>query len=213
MKVVKLIKIILDFFYKEAIRLRLKNYNFSIISDDCWGGRMYLDLGIPYTSPTVNLFIYSSCYLKLVQDLKGYMNKEFVFVESSKYEKANKMRTTSNKFYPIGVLGDIEIHFLHSKDNTDALTKWESRKKRLNYNRLVYKFSDAYLNDPQDLVEFDHLPIKNKVIFVAKEYKGLQNYILLNDFKKEGYVSDPFKYKWIYRRNFDVVKWLNNFKD
>ena len=47
-------------FYLKLMRFRLKKKNFSIISNDCWGGSVYLDLGIPYTSPTVNLFIYSS---------------------------------------------------------------------------------------------------------------------------------------------------------
>ena len=211
MNVKKNIERVFEFFYKAIMRLRLKNKEYSIISDDCWGGRMYLDLGIPYTSPTVNLFIYSTCFLKLVKDLKGYMNKELVFITESRYERANKSRERSGKYYPLGVLGDVEIHFLHSKDENDALAKWESRKRRLNYNRLVYKFSDSYLNNPKELIEFEKLPFKNKVIFVAKEYKGLQNYVILKEFNKQGYVSDPFKYKWIYRRNFDVVKWLNNF--
>ena len=209
----KVTNYIFDNIYKKYVRLRLKNKRFSIISDDCWGGRMYMDLGIPYASPTINLFLYSSCYLKFVQDVKGYVNKDLIFVESSKYEIANKKRNNSKKRYPIGLLGDIEIHFLHSKDEEDAKTKWDSRKTRLNYDNMVFKFSDAYLIDSNDLVEFEKLPLKNKVIFVAKEYQGLKNFVLLKKFQKQGFVSDTFKYKWIYRRNFDVVHWLNNFKN
>ena len=209
----KVTNYIFDNIYKKYVRLRLKNKRFSIISDDCWGGRMYLDLGIPYASPTVNLVLYSSCYLKFVQDVKGYVNKDLVFIESSKYEIANKKRNNSKKRYPIGLLGDVEIHFLHSKDEEDAKTKWDSRKTRLNYDNMVFKFSDAYLIDSNDLVEFEKLPLKNKVIFVAKEYQGLKNFVLLKKFQKQGFVSDTFKYKWIYRRNFDVVHWLNNFKN
>jgi len=44
---------------------------------------------------------------------------------------------------------------------------------------------------------------------VSKKYDGLNNYILLNFFKKHGEVSDPFKYVWIYRLHFDFVKWIN----
>ena len=116
--------------YQRWARIRLKNKNFSIISDDCWGGRVYTDVGVSYTSPTVNLFFYSSCFLKLVQDLKNYIDKDLEFVTVSKYEIANQSRMNSGKNYPIGTLGDIEVHFLHSKDNKDALTKWNYRKTR-----------------------------------------------------------------------------------
>jgi len=63
--------------------------------------------------------------------------------------------------------------------------------------------------DSNDLLKFEKLPFKNKVIFVSKKYEGLNKYILLNFFKKYGEVSDPFKYVWIYRMNFDFVKWIN----
>jgi len=87
------------------MRFRLKNKKFSIISNDCWGGSVYLDLGIPYTSPTVNLFIYSSCYIKFIQDLEKYISLELVFVNESKYEVSNLHRKKKNKYYPIGMLG------------------------------------------------------------------------------------------------------------
>lgn len=198
--------------YQRWARIRLKNKNFSIISDDCWGGRVYTDVGVSYTSPTVNLFFYSSCFLKLVQDLKNYIDKDLEFVTVSKYEIANQSRMNSGKNYPIGTLGDIEVHFLHSKDNEDALTKWNYRKTRLHYDNLFFKFSDAYLIDPNDLIEFEKLPLKNKVIFVSKKYDGLANSIHLKEFEKNGFVGDAFKYRWIYRKYFNAVKWLNNGK-
>lgn len=196
--------------YQKVAKLRLRNNDFSIISDDCWGGRVYTDVGFSYTSPTVNLFFYSSCFLKLVQDLKHYINQELEFVSYSKYEVANNSRDKMNKNYPIGKLGDIEIHFLHSKDNEDAQTKWNYRKRRINYDKLFYKFSDAYLIEEKDLIEFENLPIKNKVIFVSKKYEGLENSIFIKEFEKKGSVGDAFKYRWIYRKYFDAVKWLNN---
>ena len=196
--------------YQNIAKLRLKNKSFSIISDDCWGGKVYNDVGVTYTSPTVNLFFYSSCFLKLIQDLKSNIQLDIDFVEASKYEAANQFREKSGKYYPIGRLGDIEIHFLHSKDNLDAQSKWDYRKSRVNYDNLFFKFSDAYLNNPQDLIEFENLPLKNKVIFVSKKYEGLRNGIFLKEFETKGSVGDAFKYRWIYRKYFDSVKWLNN---
>ncbi len=110
------------------------------------------------------------------------------------------------------MLGDIEVHFLHSKDNDDEKTIWNYSKSRINYDKLFYKFSDAYLIDPNDLIGFEELPLKNKVIFVSKKYEGLANFIHLKEFEKNGFVGDAFKYRWIYRNYFDAIKWLNNGK-
>ena len=207
MKIFKYLDYITELIYRKLVRFRLKKKTFSIISNDCWGGSVYLDLGIPYTSPTVNLFIYSSCYIKFIKDLEKYISLDIVFVDKSKYDVSNEHRKIKN--YPIGMLDDIEIHFLHSKDNIDAQMKWNMRKERINFNNLFFKFSDSHMIDSKDLLEFEKLPFKNKVIFVSKKYDGLNKYVLLNFFKKHGKVSDPFKYVWIYRLHFDFVKWIN----
>ena len=207
MKIFKYLDYITELIYRKLVRFRLKKKTFSIISNDCWGGSVYLDLGIPYTSPTVNLFIYSSCYIKFIKDLEKYISLDLVFVDKSKYDVSNENRNKKN--YPIGMLDDIEIHFLHSKDNIDAQMKWNMRKQRIDFNNLFFKFSDSHMIDSKDLVEFEKLPFKNKVIFVSKKYDGLNKYVLLNFFKKHGKVSDPFKYVWIYRLHFDFVKWIN----
>jgi len=148
----------------------------------------------------------------LILHLKTYIDKDLEFVSVSKYEIANQSRKESGKNYPIGKLGDIEVHFLHSKDSEDALTKWNYRKTRLHYDNLFFKFSDAYLINSNDLIAFEKLPLKNKVIFVSKMYHGLANSIHLKEFEKNGFVGDAFKYRWIYRKYFDAVKWLNNEK-
>lgn len=207
MKIFKYLDYITELIYRKLVRFRLKKKTFSIISNDCWGGSVYLDLGIPYTSPTVNLFIYSSCYIKFIKDLEKYISLDIVFVDKSKYDVSNENRNKKN--YPIGMLDDIEIHFLHSKDNIDAQMKWNMRKQRIDFNNLFFKFSDSHMIDSKDLLEFEKLPFKNKVIFVSKKYDGLNKYVLLNFFKKHGKVSDPFKYVWIYRLHFDFVKWIN----
>ena len=101
-----------------------------------------------------------------------------MFVDKSKYDVSNEHRKTKNKYYPIGLLDDIEIHFLHSKNNLDAQMKWNMRKERIDFNNLFFKFSDSHMIDSKDLLEFEKLPFKNEVIFVSKKYDGLNNYIL-----------------------------------
>jgi uncharacterized protein (DUF1919 family) len=211
MRKIKLIySIFIEKLYRIYIQSKIKNQDFTIISNDCWGGRLYMDLGLEYNSPTVNLFIYSSCFIKFINNLREYLTAELTFKSESFYDIANKNRKKDNLSYPIGCLKDIEIHFLHSKNEFDAQKKWEKRIKRVNYENLYYKFSDAYLIDEDDLVKFDNFPSPKKVSFTSKNHPEIKCNVWIKDFKDKEYVLDPFAFRWKYRKYFDVVKWLNN---
>lgn len=58
-----------------SLRKRLKNNEFSIISNDCTGGVIYHDLGLRFTSPTINLFFepYED-YLYFLSNIKDYLH-------------------------------------------------------------------------------------------------------------------------------------------
>ena len=43
-------------FLADNRRSKLNNTDFSIISNNCWGGSVYRHYGIPYLSPTVGLY-------------------------------------------------------------------------------------------------------------------------------------------------------------
>ena len=49
---------------------------------------------------------------------------------------------------PVGMLGDIEVIFLHYRNPIEAKEKWKRRVERINWNNLVYKFS--YMNGCND---------------------------------------------------------------
>src|SRR5690606_37279406 len=97
-------KKILNIFFKRHI----KNYDFAIVSNNCWGGGFYQALGLPYNTPFIGLYINIPCYIKMLGNMNHYLQQELEFIDNSKYpiKKSN---------YPIGLLGDIEIHFLHYK--------------------------------------------------------------------------------------------------
>jgi uncharacterized protein (DUF1919 family) len=57
------------------IRL-LKDKNFVIISDNCWGGEVYQWFKRPYNSPFIGLFLNGPCYIKLLSNFDYYMNQE-----------------------------------------------------------------------------------------------------------------------------------------
>ena len=57
--------------YFSAIkRKKLNNTDFSIISNNCWGGAVYRRYGLPYQSPTVGLYFFAEEYINLLSHLK-----------------------------------------------------------------------------------------------------------------------------------------------
>jgi len=211
------LKIALDIFKYFAIkkylfeifisRKRLSNKDFSIISNNCWGGRVYKELQLPYFTPTIGLFFFSSCYIKFVQNLEYYLNQPLNFILTSKYEKANNLRI--NNPYPIGILNnDVEVHFLHYYTKSDALEKWNRRKDRINYNNLFFSFTDNETCSLEEIQAFDNLDYK-KVFFSSKNIESIQSLIWLKQFSTNKGIGDIYSNPREYRKYFDAVDWLN----
>jgi uncharacterized protein (DUF1919 family) len=180
------------------------NKNFTIISNNCWGGGVYEDLGIRYFTPTVGLFFFAPCYIKFLKNLKTYLSYPIEFKNSSFY--LNKDEIT----YPVGVLNEeVEIHFLHYKSTREASSKWEDRKTRVNFDNLFISFSDRDLCSLDLILEFDSLDYKNKVFFSAKKIPNIECLIHLKKYEKQENIGDIYSERWNYRKAFNIVKWLN----
>ena len=65
----------------------------------------------------------------------------------------------------------------------------------------------------EDLVAFDNLPFKNKVVFTNKPYPGLASAFYIKGFEQETQVGDLFDFSgWNgakYYDQFDYVAWFN----
>lgn len=153
------------FFVKKSI----KNKDFSIISNNCWAGRVYQYLDMPYLSPTAGLYFFAPDYIKFVSDLKKYLDTPLRFIkpEESKYYDEIKKRNQIDK--PIGILDDVEIVFLHYKTKEEAEEKWNRRKDRVNYDNIIIKFSRMNLCTDKEIDDFCNLPIKNKFVFNTRK--------------------------------------------
>jgi uncharacterized protein (DUF1919 family) len=116
---------------------RLRKTQFCLVSNNCLGRRLYQILGRDYNTPFVGLFMMPECFTELVVNFKDYMSREIQFVNESKYPTHNQQRN-SGRHYPIGRLGNTEIHFLHYKSEQEALEKWNRRKRRIDYDHLYY---------------------------------------------------------------------------
>lgn len=151
----------------KARRKQLKFTDFTIISNNCWGGLVYQYFGLPYTTPTIGLFMMDDDYIKFLQNLDYYLSQSLVFIphSESKYQERLNRETTAKDSYPIALLDDVEVHFLHYKSSEEAERKWEYRKNRINKDHLLVKMSQRSSNDDAILERFEKLPFENKICF------------------------------------------------
>ena len=65
--------------FAEKRKKKLKNQNFTIISNNCWGGMIYESYNLRKNSPTVGLFIMPKDYIKFIKNLKKYLIIKLTF--------------------------------------------------------------------------------------------------------------------------------------
>ncbi len=187
--------------YKRRKRWRLKNNDATIIGSNCSGAFMYYDLGMKYLTPTVNLSIEMNDFVKMVSNLKWYMEQELVESE----EKAP---------CPVGLLGDIKIYLIHYSSFEQGRMKWEERKQRINWENIFIVGSEKDGCTYETIKNFEQLPFKNKVIFTRIEYPEFSSVCCIKGFEdqKELGVIIDFKKQVLKRRyldDFDYVSFLN----
>ena len=62
-------------------RKQLKSTDFTIISNNCWGGMIYESYNLPKESPTVGMFFMAKDYIEFLSDLRGYVNGKLTFIK------------------------------------------------------------------------------------------------------------------------------------
>ncbi len=145
-------------------RARHDGSDFSIVSNNCWGGSIYQSLRRPYLSPFVGMFLMAPCYLRLLEDLRGQLAHPPRPLAESRYEAIRLTRGRGSPRYPIGVLGDdVEVHFLHYASWDEALAKWTRRCARIRWDRLFVKFGDQNESSAECVRRFLALPFSRKL--------------------------------------------------
>lgn len=166
----------------------------SIISSNCFAGRIMQDKHMKYNTPTLGLYFMYPDYIEFLQHLEHYLTESKIeFVEHSKYALGDERRAKWKHWYPIGLLdGKVEIHFLHYFTEKEAATKWYRRAGRVNFDKLLVIGMDQNRCTEADIKAFDHLPFKQKLFFSSKDVKG-QSIIYLRKFADKGQVGDPYR--------------------
>lgn len=187
-------------------RARHDGSDFSIIGDNCWGGFIYQHFRRPYLSPFVGLFLATPCYLRLLEDLHGYLAHPPRQANDSCYENLRKLRGNVFPVYPIGLLGDgIEIHFLHYRTWDEALAKWMRRVSRICWNRLFVKLTDRGESSPDLARRFLSLPYERK-LYVTNRTDVFGPEVLCLGGSGALTVGQG---TWEFRRHLDVPAWLS----
>ena len=117
--------------------------------------------------------------------------------EDSKYSATGHVRTDT-----VGLLGDVEIHFMHAKDSYfgkhDIREKYARRLERfmkVPKDRILFKFGDltnlenrlSYAGFESLIADFHALPMKNKVSFTCEKWPYEENY----EMRKEHVMDSP----------------------
>ena len=195
--------------FADSRRKQLKNTEFTIISNNCWGGMVYESFNLPKQSPTVGLFFMADEYIRFLQEFPNILGEEIKFISPYESRYIDFLRL-DNRFgtYPIGMIGNIEISFLHYHSEEEVISKWRRRCERIVPENILIKMNDQNLCTEEHIQKFEHIPLENKVFFSSKQYKGMDNLIYISEARKQECVyasQEPV----IFRRHFDEIKYIN----
>lgn len=162
--------LIKDEISKRNLQKKLKITNFSIISNNCWGGAIYQKYGLVYRTPTVGLYIPGHDFVKFAERLEHYLACKLEFISWENSTIYEEIKT--DKSYPVARLDDIEIYFMHYLTEEDAAKKWYRRVKRINRDHILFKLSQRECCFREDIEKFMSLPLENKLCFAYDEVEG-----------------------------------------
>ena len=188
-------------------RMRLRNDNFTIITNTCIGGVMYSKLNKKFMSPTIHLWMHDEDFYKFIHNMDYYMSLPLKFTQVPDWN------------FPAAYCGDILLHFGH--DNTTdeyANRKWNERKNRINKDNLFIICSDRPNTREithEDMLGLKDIPCRGKVVFSTRQYDDI-DYIVPLPKDPDGdcvnvYMYDKSKYlqRWKWESAWDWVHWLN----
>ena len=190
-------------------RKKIHVFDFSIISNNCWGGKVYQRYGLEYASPTVGLYFFADDYIRFLKRLEYYLSTPIKCIPATRSKYYEILKKRNQLKYPIGLIDDVEIVFLHYKTEAEAIQKWERRRKRVNFSNLIVKFSQMNLCTEENLHDFEELSFDVKFVFTNRNRPDLPSSICFRGYENRADVAnDTTKYG----RYIDLPTLINNRK-
>ena len=186
---------------------QLNNTDFTIISNNCWGGSVYRRYNLPYTSPTVGLYFFADEYIKFLENLEDLIHTPLKIVDVSESKYYSILKSKGQTSVPIGILNDnVEVVFLHYKTKEEAYEKWTRRCTRVNEKNLIVKFSEMNLCNEEHLKAFEQLNYNKKLLLLAKEHEQISDGIIIKKYTRNGEISNDTLY---YDKFIDLEEFIN----
>ncbi len=176
-----------------GIRSQLKQTDFTILSQNCIGGVFYHDMRLEFASPTINLYFDAPDFLRFTGNLEHCL--------------AQDLQMRWDKEYPIGLLGDVTIYFMHYDSCTEARDAWLRRAKRIRKDRIVVLSTDRNGFGPEEYEEWKKIPYKKLLYTAHSEYRD--DSIYFPEYADLDSVPDLLNGKKFYKSN-RLVKLLNS---
>ena len=188
--------------HNAQLRKRLRNDQFTILSPNCIAGTMYRKLGKEFLTPTINLWMTQGDFIKFAVNLSDYVAMRLVFQQT-------------DKSYPVAMLGDIQINFLHYKTEAEAEAAWERRKKRINYDNLyiLMYYREGYTLE--QIREIEKAKCKNLIILTATPLPLDYACCIkprLHRPNGDSFLDDNIWGTRTFEKQWDFVDWINSCK-
>lgn len=187
---------------RRKMRRQLHNSDVTFLVPNCIGGILFHDLGLQFRSPTVNLMMTQTDFVRFVLNLKDYLTQELEFFKHSEY------------VCPCAHLADVDVHFTHYDTEEAAAKKWHERIDRINWDNLFVFCEERDGLTEQEMRALSAVPAKGIVVFTANRYDDIPYALQIAEYQQAGEVGNILKRSYWndsreYEKYFDFVKWFN----
>ena len=187
---------------RKIMREALTNTTPTFLCPNCIGGILFHDLGIQFRSPTVNLMILQTDFVKFVLDMDDYLAQKLSFFKHPEYD------------FPCAQLRDITLHFTHYHTEEEAAQKWAERSARIDRDNLFVFLEERDGLTREDILRLGSIHARGLVVFTANAYPDIPYALQIPKYAADGEVGNILaKSYWDdsheYEKYFDFVKWFN----
>lgn len=178
------------------------NNNVTVISNDCWSYFMHQEMELKYNTPFVDVWISNPNYLNILRHLFEIDFHNIKEVNKELFTTNGGVITPSDyKTFPVVNLDDVAIiQAIHYRSFTEFKSKWHRRVDRMNFHKLLIKFSDY----DGELNEFQSLNLSDpKIVYAQSEVDLGENSLVLVRPNFDDGVDDRFI-------KTDVEDFINN---
>lgn len=187
---------------RNKMRAALINTSPTFLCPNCIGGILFHDLGLQFRSPTVNLMMFQTDFLRFVLNMDYYLAQELHFF---KQPECN---------YPCAYLADIKINFTHYHSEEEAAKKWAERTARIDRNNMFVFLEERDGLTKEDILRLADIQVRGLVVFTANSYPDIPYALQIPKYAADGEVGNILlKSHWDdsreYEKYFDFVKWFN----